>query len=106
VKPTIINIKGGAFSKPDTVIQENLVLQLQKVDGSTASFGVKESDSIMQYVTLKAYKFPFINLLWLGTVLTVIGFLISMFWRIKNNRKKLPVQPREKKRMEVAEAEV
>jgi cytochrome c-type biogenesis protein CcmF len=106
VKPTIINIKGGAFSKPDTVIQENLVLQLQKVDGSTASFGVKESDSIMQYVTLKAYKFPFINLLWLGTVLTVIGFLISMFWRIKNNRKKLPVQPREMKRMEVAEAEV
>jgi cytochrome c-type biogenesis protein CcmF len=88
VKPTVINMKGDVFSKPDTIVQESLVLQLQKVDNKKASIGVKESDAVMQYVTLKAYKFPFINVLWLGTILMVIGFLISMVWRIQTNRKK------------------
>jgi cytochrome c-type biogenesis protein CcmF len=81
-------MKGDVFSKPDTIVQESLVLQLQKVDNEKASIGVKESDAVMQYVTLKAYKFPFINVLWLGTILMVIGFLISMAWRIQTNRKK------------------
>jgi cytochrome c-type biogenesis protein CcmF len=88
VKPTIINIRGEVYAKPDTVVQESLVLQLQKVEGQSLSLGVKESDDVMQYVTLKAYKFPFINLLWLGTILTVLGFLISMAWRIKTNKEK------------------
>ena len=88
VKPTVINMKGGVYSKPDTVIQESLVLQLQKVEGGKVTLGLKESDSVMQYVTLKAYKFPFINVLWIGTILMVIGFFISMAWRIQTNRKK------------------
>jgi cytochrome c-type biogenesis protein CcmF len=88
IKPTVINLKGTVFAQPDTVLQESLVMQLQKVDGKKVTLGVKESDSIMQYVTLKAYKFPFINLLWLGTLLMVLGFMISMIWRIQGNRKK------------------
>ena len=88
VKPTVINLKGTVFAQPDTVLQESLVMQLQKVDGKKITLGLKESDAIMQYVTLKAYKFPFINLLWLGTVLMVLGFMMSMVWRIQNNRKK------------------
>ena len=35
----------------------------------------------MRYITLKAYKFPYINVLWLGTIVMVIGFLMSMFYR-------------------------
>jgi len=88
VKPTVINMRGEVYSKPDTVMAENLVLQLQKVEGQTITLGVKESDAVMQYVTLKALKFPFINLLWLGTLLMVAGFLISMAWRIRSNRVK------------------
>jgi cytochrome c-type biogenesis protein CcmF len=88
IKPTVINLKGTVFAQPDTVLQESLVMQLQKVDGKKVTLGVKESDAIMQYVTLKAYKFPFINLLWLGTLLMVLGFMISMIWRIQGNRKK------------------
>jgi cytochrome c-type biogenesis protein CcmF len=88
IKPTVINLKGTVFAQPDTVLQESLVMQLQKVDGKKITLGVKESDAIMQYVTLKAYKFPFINLLWLGTLIMVLGFMISMAWRIQGNRKK------------------
>ncbi len=107
VKPTVINMKGDVFSKPDTVVQESLVLQLQKVQGGKASIGVKESDAVMQYVTLKAYKFPFINVLWLGTLLMVIGFLISMAWRIQANRKKgITKEPAAKHRKVMEETEL
>ena len=51
--------------------------------------GVKETDSIMQYVTLKALKFPFINLLWLGTIIMIIGIAISTVTRVQKNRLQL-----------------
>lgn len=88
IKPTVINLAGQSFSKPDTLIQESLVVQLQKVEGNKATIGIKESDSVMKYITLKAYKFPFINLLWLGTILMVLGFFLSAAWRVQTNRLK------------------
>jgi cytochrome c-type biogenesis protein CcmF len=83
----LVNQDGGAFPYPDTVTSESLVLQLQKVQGSQAQLGVKESSAILKYVTLKAYKFPFINLVWLGTILTVIGFFISAIYRREKKKK-------------------
>lgn len=80
-KPILINKDGASFPQPDTLQAESLVMQLQKVDGKKIELGIKESSSIMQYVTLKAYKFPFINLVWLGTIIMVIGILISLFHR-------------------------
>ncbi len=79
--------KGAALSIPDTVMAESLVLQLNNFDGKTAEIGIKESDSVMQYITLKAYKFPFINALWLGTLLMALGIIISMVRRIQVNKK-------------------
>ena len=43
----------------------------------------------MQYVTLKALKFPFINLLWLGTIIMIIGIIMSMVVRVQKNRASL-----------------
>jgi cytochrome c-type biogenesis protein CcmF len=71
---------------PDTVMAESLILQLNKYDGKTAEIGLKESGSVLQYVTLKAYKFPFINVLWLGTLLMALGLVISMVRRIQLNK--------------------
>lgn len=74
-------------SIPDTIASERLILQLQKVNpDKSIELGFKESDSVMKYVALKAYKFPFINLLWFGVILTAIGILISMVRRISLNR--------------------
>jgi len=81
--PRLAYAKGSFLNVPDTVMSESLILQLQHYDGETAEVGLKESDSVMQYVTLKAYKFPFINLLWLGTILMALGFIISMVRRIR-----------------------
>ena len=98
IRPTLINISGGTFAQPDTLIQESLILQLQKVDGGVAQLGIKESDAILQYVTLKAYKFPYINVLWLGTIIMVIGFLMSMARRMET--KKNPLLKQEVKKEE------
>ncbi len=70
----------------DTIMAESLVLRLNKVEGRKAEIGVKESNTILEYVTLKAYKFPYINLLWAGIVVTAIGIFISMAHRIRLNR--------------------
>ena len=86
IKPILINKAGESFLQPDTLIPESIVFQLQKVDQKKAILGIKESDTILPYLTLKAYKFPFILLLWLGTIIMVIGFFISMFRRIETNR--------------------
>ncbi len=48
--------------------------------------GIKETDTILQYLTLKAYKFPYINLLWLGVIITVTGIIISLVRRIRLNQ--------------------
>lgn len=89
-QPILINKRGVAISMPDTVMSEALIIRLQKIlpDGS-AEIGVKESDAVLQWVTLKAYKFPLIIVLWGGIIITAIGILISMTQRIRENNRKL-----------------
>ena len=44
--------------------------------------GVKESASITDLITLKVYEFPLINSLWLGIVVMVVGFGMSIKQRV------------------------
>lgn len=89
VTPKLAIAKGQPVAVPDSILQENLVLQLEDVDNTNkARFLIKESKAIMKYVTLKAYKFPFINLLWLGVIITAIGIFMSMYHRIRQNKLK------------------
>lgn len=88
VIPKLALAKGTMISVPDSVMAENLVLQLNNVSDNSIELGVKESGDILKYLTLKAYKFPFINLLWFGTLLMVLGLVISMIRRIQMNRAK------------------
>lgn len=77
----------------DTVVAQSLVLQFNKVmdqEKGILQMGVKESGAITDLITLKVYEFPMINLLWLGVILTVIGFVMSIIQRykaLKNNLK-------------------
>jgi cytochrome c-type biogenesis protein CcmF len=87
ISPKLAIAKGNIMSLPDTLIAESLVLQLQQVNpDNSIKLGIKESNAVMDYITLKAYKFPFIRLLWLGVVVTAIGILMSMVRRIQLNR--------------------
>jgi cytochrome c-type biogenesis protein CcmF len=86
IKTYLINQDGISYPQPDTLQPENLILQLQKAEGNGIELGVKESDSLMEFVTLKAYKFPWINLVWAGTIILVIGTFISMFKRMEQKK--------------------
>lgn len=84
--PKLAIAKGGTLPVTDTVTSESLILKLNKVDGNKVELGIKETESILDYVTLKAYKFPFIILVWLGVVVMVAGFIISMVRRNELNK--------------------
>jgi len=64
----------------DTVFAQNLSVGFTSVNKDTHAFElqVKESAAMVPYVALKAYEFPHINLLWLGTVIMVTGFGIGL----------------------------
>lgn len=77
--------KGNSFiPKRDTIISQSLILQVDKTSKGI-ELGVKESNAVMKYITLKAFQFPFISLLWFGVIVMVIGIFISMFNRFSRN---------------------
>lgn len=70
----------------DTVIAQSLVLKFNKVlDEKTGrlEIGTKESGAITDLITLKVYEFPMINVLWIGVIVMVIGFIMSIIQRVK-----------------------
>lgn len=77
---------GGIYSLPDTVMAQSLILQFAQVKDQTKGLlqiGVKESSAVLDFVTLKAYEFPFINILWIGVLVMVAGIVMSIVQRIK-----------------------
>ncbi len=70
----------------DTVISQSLVIKFNRVlDQKTGKLeiGVKESSAITDLITLKVYAFPMINVLWLGVVVMVVGFGMSIVQRVR-----------------------
>ena len=89
--PKLAIAKSDIIALADTLLAENLVFQLQKINpDNSITLGVKESGAVMDYITMKAYKFPFIRLLWGGVIITAIGIIISMVQRIQLNRSTRP----------------
>ncbi len=87
VSPKLVYAKGDQLSIADTITAESLILQLQEVKADKSIvIGTKESNAVMDYITLKAYKFPFIRLLWYGVLITAAGIIISMVRRIRLNK--------------------
>lgn len=77
----------------DTIVAQSLAITFNRVvdeKKGLLEIGVKQSGAITSLLTLKVYEFPMINLLWLGTILMVIGFLMSVINRfrlLKTSRK-------------------
>jgi cytochrome c-type biogenesis protein CcmF len=72
----------------DTVQSQSLVIRFNRVlDPKTGKLeiGIKESSAITDLMTLKVYEFPMINLLWLGLVIMVVGFVLSIIQRVKGS---------------------
>lgn len=83
-QPALFSKDNMSIAKRDTVMSQSLVLEVNKKD-ETLALGVKESNAIMKYITLKAFQFPYINILWLGIIIMLGGFFISMWNRFKQS---------------------
>ena len=68
----------------DTVFAKNIYLKLAGItqDGKF-KIAVKESDVPAEFLTLKAYVFPYINLVWVGLIIMAAGFIVSIARRAK-----------------------
>lgn len=55
-------------------------------------FTVAERPMIRDYVVMMAKVFPYINFVWGGTIIMVIGFLMSIIRRVKEGRRELAKQ--------------
>jgi len=74
----------GVNQVDDTVYAQNMYVKFAGVtDDKKVKIGIKESDKLIQYVTLKAYIFPYINLVWLGLIIMALGLIMSAIKRAK-----------------------
>lgn len=68
----------------DTLYSQGLAVGLSRVgEAQRLEISVKESTKMVPFLALKVLQFPFINLVWLGTILMIVGFIMSMVRRIK-----------------------
>jgi len=82
--PVIMVDSFGINQIDDTVYAQNLFLKFAGVsDNHKVRIGVKESDKMIDFVTVKAYVFPYINLVWIGLVVMAMGLLMSVRKRAK-----------------------
>lgn len=79
----VVNETNGRFVD-DTLYAQNMYLNFNGVaEQRKIRIGVKESDKILDFVTLKAYIFPYIVLVWAGLIIMALGTLMSMGQRAK-----------------------
>lgn len=68
---------------PDTVVGQSLIFNFNKVtEKGQLDVGIKETGSLKDLVTLKVYEFPMINILWIGVIVMIVGFVMSIRKRI------------------------
>jgi cytochrome c-type biogenesis protein CcmF len=66
----------------DTVFAQNLALRFDKVvNGKKIELGIKESEQMVPFIALKVLEFPQVSLVWIGAIIMIIGFVISILWR-------------------------
>lgn len=83
----VFMIKGGnVFDFARKVDDAGLKLRLSKIIPEKNQVEIMiydQPESKRPYIVMRAIEFPYINFLWSGTVIMVIGFLLSIFRRNK-----------------------
>jgi cytochrome c-type biogenesis protein CcmF len=83
-RPMIVADSFGILQIDDTVYAQNLFVKFAGVsDNHKIKLGIKESDQLIDFVTVKSYVFPYINLVWLGLIIMAMGLLMSAVYRAK-----------------------
>ena len=82
--PIVIADSFGILQIDDTVYAQNLFVKFVGVsDGRKIKVGIKESKTLIDFITVKSYIFPYINLVWFGLILMSIGIFISIIKKFR-----------------------
>jgi len=72
----------GIVRTDDTLYAQNLFLRFNGVtENKKIKLGIRHSDTMIDFVTVKTYVFPYINLVWLGLIFMAMGIIMSMLKR-------------------------
>ncbi len=73
----------------DTLAARKLYVRLSRIipDEKAAEFMIKQTGDDSDYIVMKAIVFPYINVLWLGIIVMVIGFFLSTWNRATKKEK-------------------
>lgn len=68
--------------------EERLSIRINEIkpESNEVELGIKSARPFKKYIALKAMIFPLINLVWLGSILMFIGFIMSLFQRYKQQK--------------------
>jgi cytochrome c-type biogenesis protein CcmF len=84
LEPVYAIQNGTEFRYDATSEEAGLKITLNKIDpqAETVEFNIAEANpGPKEYIIMKAIKFPFINVLWIGTIILVIGFTMAIMQR-------------------------
>jgi cytochrome c-type biogenesis protein CcmF len=77
----------------DTLFRENLAVELGSVmSNKKIQVLTKESQDMVPFVSLKVYLFPQINLVWIGVLVMMTGFIMSIIYRRKSAGNRQPMR--------------
>ncbi|WP_207425474.1 heme lyase CcmF/NrfE family subunit [Pedobacter sp. SYSU D00535] len=85
-QPLYLIKNGNQFDFPKNVDEAGLRFRFSKIDPQNNKLELmvfQKPQAEKKWIVLKAIKFPYINLFWGGTIIMVIGFLLSIFRRNK-----------------------
>jgi cytochrome c-type biogenesis protein CcmF len=72
----------GVIQTDDTLYAQNLFVRFAGVtEDRKIKIGIRESASIIDFIAVKAFIFPYVNLVWLGLIIMAAGVLISLVHR-------------------------
>ncbi|MFT3823613.1 MAG: cytochrome c biogenesis protein CcsA [Chitinophagaceae bacterium] len=83
-KPIYYLQNGEVRQINDSLFSQGVEVRFSRVaDNRRIEIGVKESTKLVPFIALKILQFPFINLVWLGTLVIMIGVGMSIVYRLK-----------------------
>lgn len=90
VYPVFVLRNDEIFSTVEKIDELDAIVQYTNIEPSsmTHQFTVFQKNGVQKdFIILKAMEFPMINILWLGCIIMIIGGIISIIFRVKQNRK-------------------
>ena len=83
IKPTFV-IRDGMVAMPPVENDEvGIRAKFTNIDPKTGKFGFAFNTTQRDYVVLKAIEKPMINLLWIGTLVLMLGFIMAIIRRYR-----------------------